>query len=100
MSKRPCRVDLGGRYSFLFRPNLACMAVSPHSDGKTHAQEMAQSGIRRTPSFLSYRRRHAPGRHHFTRDCEYDARWARTAAYLPLLKDEQSRKASKSQPDT
>src|SRR5437016_4706398 len=40
------------------------------------------------------------GRHHFTRDCEYDARRARAASLLPLLKDEPRGKESQGEPDT
>src|SRR5450759_4784052 len=43
-------------------------------------------------------RRNAPRWHHFTCRSEYDAGRAGTAAYFPLLKDEQNRQASKSEP--
>src|SRR5260370_40360137 len=76
------------------------MAAHPYSDGTGHSQEVAQSGIHRTPLVELDRRRHAPGRHHFASHREYDARRARAACFFPLPKEGQKRGKGEGEPDT
>src|SRR6266568_750384 len=73
-------VDTGRRYQKLFRPHLACMALNPYSQGKSHAEEMVKSGIPGTTGSSPHGRRHATGRNYLTCAGQYDVGWIRGTA--------------------
>ncbi len=71
----------GRRHTRLFRRHFSCMAPSPYSNGKGHAQEMAQSRIHGKTRSLSYRSRNTTRGHLFTRISEYGGAPVRAHRY-------------------
>src|SRR5205823_6504862 len=85
-------MDTGRRHCRLFRRDFSPMAFNPYSYGKSHAQEMAQSGISGTIHPLSNRSRYTPGRNYFARTREYDVGRTRTDADAALPQGQNRRR--------